>query len=190
MKEDDSIWAKETLEYTDQWFKLGILTFEIYRSQRQEWSESGADRNTEHYRYAAWRAFWCALNSISDENLKQCILLGASDSDPAMGRAMLHDILKTSWLSDEQFQIISEALNNPSEKKIVDRCSLFRKLKTDRSLENLDLVVRDGDSMVQRHVIDNYPLSHLTLEFLEEHGTARAIRNLARQKLHGSRSPE
>ena len=187
MKEDDSIWAKETLEYTDQWTELGVLTAEICRLQKQEWSKNDADRNIEHYRYGAWRTFWGGRNSISNEHLKQCILLAASDSDPAMRRAILHDILKTTWLSDEQFQKVSNELNDPSEKKIVDRYTLFRSLKKNDSSENLDRVVREGDSIVQRHVIDSYPLSRLTLEFLEEHGAVRAIRNLARQVQRSSK---
>lgn len=190
MKEDDSIWAHETLKYTVQWIKLGILTDKICQVQRQQWSKIDADRNTEHCRYGAWRAFWGARSAITNEQLNQCIALAASDVDPGMGKAMMHDMLKTTWLSDEQFQKVSNEMNEPSEKKIVDRYTLFRNLKADKSYENLDRVVREGDWIVQRHVVDNYPLSRVTLEFLEEHGEVRAVRNLARQELRINRSFE
>ena len=190
MTEDDSNWAKETLGYTDQWLELGIPTFEVYQAQRQDWSEHGAGRNTEHYRYAAWRKFWSDRESISNELLRQCISLAISDADPAIGRAMLHDILKTSRLSDQQFQMVREEMSDPSEMKIVERYSLFRQLRTDQSLESLDRAVRHGDSIVQRHVIDNYRLSRPTLEFLEEKGAVRAVRNLARQHLLSRKSLE
>jgi len=190
MKKDDSLWAKATLEYTDQWFELGILTDEICQLQHLEWSKAGADKNTEHYRYGAWRAFWGAKESISDQDLAKCIALAESDSDPAMGGAILHDILKTSWLSDEQFQMVSSHADDPSASKVISRYSLFRSLKKDHSSDNLDRVVREGDSIAQRHVIDNYPLDRSTLEFLEEHGAVRAVRNLARQKLRKSRTSD
>ena len=190
MKEDDSIWARETLEYTDQWIKLGIFTDEICQVQRQQWSKNDADRNTEHYRYGAWQAFWGAKSAISNEHLRQCIMIAASDADPGMGRTILHDILKTSWLSDEQCQKVRHEMNEPSEKKIVDRYTLFRTLRADPSHKNLDRLIRGGDSIVQRHVIDNYPLRRSTLEFLEQYGEVRAIRNLASRELRSRKSKE
>ncbi|KJZ18701.1 hypothetical protein [Loktanella sp. S4079] len=190
MNEDESIWARETLGYTDQWIELGILTDEICQVQRQQWSKIDADRNTEHYRFSAWRAFGGAKGTISNEDLQQCIMIAASDADPAMGRAILHDILKTSWLSDEQFQRVRREMNEPSEAKIVDRYTLFRTLRADPSHENLDRAVRVGDSIVQRHVIDKYPLKRTTLEFLEQYGEVRAIKNLARQELGSGKLKE
>ena len=127
-------------------------------------------------------------HSITDRNLEKCISLAVSDADPGLGAAILHDLLKVDWLSDKQFKMVSQHDNDPSLGKIIARQSQIRNLRKDHSHEHLDRIVRDGDSLVQRHVIDHYHTDHATLKFLEEYGLSRAVRNIARTKIRERKS--
>ena len=188
MRNSEFLWAKETLEYTDAWVELGILTAEITRRQLREWSKDGADQNTEHYRHGAWQTYWEVQNSITDHNLEKCISLAVSDADTGMGAAILHDMLKADWLSDKQFKTLSQHDNDPSIRKIIARQTKIRSLRKNHSHAHLYSIVRDGDSFVQRHVIDHYHPDQATLKFLEEYGLSRAVRNIARTKIRQAKS--
>ena len=113
-----------------------------------------------------------------------------SDPDIGMGGAILHDVLHTHWLSDKQFEWVSERFrafrkewNLTNSERIIDRQILYRDLTKNNSPSALDRIVREGDSQVQRHVVDRYRLNQETLKHLERHGLVKAVRNIARVKL-------
>ncbi|MEP1538033.1 MAG: hypothetical protein ABJQ34_04300 [Paracoccaceae bacterium] len=190
MQRNEVHWAQEMLNYSDTWLELGVLTNEIALNQMHLWMRDDADKNTEHYRYGAWRHYWNVKKSITSSELEKCIILAISDPDVGMGGAILHDILNAYWLSEKQFELVSEQFRTfrdkwslPNSERIIDRQLLYRSLTENNSPKDLDRVVRIGDSQIQRHVVDRYRLHQETLEYLEKKGLVRAVRNIARVKL-------
>lgn len=190
MQSSEIHWALDMLDYSDTWLELHILTNEIAQSQMQLWMKDDADKNTEHYRYGAWRTYWQAKNSITNGDLDKCVALAISDPDLGMGGAILYDVLHTSWLSDRQFELVSEQFrefrqkhNLRNSERTIDRQLLYRNLTKNNSPSDLDRVVRNCDSQIQRHIVDRYQLKQVTLEYLEDQGLVKAVRNIARVKL-------
>ena len=54
------------LGFTSAWFALGVVDGTVLARQRMEW-DKGADDNTEHYRYRAFRDFLAAHRPLSPD---------------------------------------------------------------------------------------------------------------------------
>jgi hypothetical protein len=83
----------QTLEFSQDWVELGIITPEKLKQLEAEWAK-GEDTNTEHYR---WRAFLDFMGSreVLDENTARALYkLGANDPDGAMGGSIMAEILR------------------------------------------------------------------------------------------------
>jgi hypothetical protein len=82
-----------SLGFTAAWFALGVVDKALLDRQRAEW-DRGEDHNTEHYRYAAFRAFLAAHRPLAPELAAALFELGAADPDWSMGGAMMADIVR------------------------------------------------------------------------------------------------
>ena len=83
----------QTLEFSQAWIDLGIITPEKIKQLEAEWAK-GEDRNTEHYRWRAFREFIEAKESLDKDTAWALYNLGANDPDSAMGGSIMADVLR------------------------------------------------------------------------------------------------
>ena len=83
---------RQLLELGERWFELGVLTEELLGELGREY-ESSDDRNTEHYRYGAFRKYLEAHRPLPEEMAVALYELGDQDPDSAMGGSLMNDIL-------------------------------------------------------------------------------------------------
>src|SRR5215510_2473347 len=82
-----------TLEFTQEWIDLGIITPAMLTELESEWRSSD-DRNPEHYRWRAFLNFVRSNPSPGDDVLRRLYRLGATDADSATGGSIMADILR------------------------------------------------------------------------------------------------
>jgi hypothetical protein len=83
----------QLLGFTPAWFALGVVDDVVLARQRSEW-DKGEDRNAEHYRYGAFRAFLATRRPLTPELAAALFELGAADPDQSMGGAMMADVVR------------------------------------------------------------------------------------------------
>lgn len=82
----------ELLGFTPAWFALGIADDATLAEARTRW-DTGADPNTEHYRYYAFRQFLARRRPLDAATALALYELGAADADRGMGSAIMADIV-------------------------------------------------------------------------------------------------
>ena len=90
------------LNYSNLWLETGILT-EFSLAKQVEELKSGDDDNTEHYRYKSFKYFIDKQIIIDDPLLIQIIELLKIDSDKSMAGSAALELLKKTYLTNEQF---------------------------------------------------------------------------------------
>ena len=85
--------SAQLLGFTPEWFALGVVDDSVLVRLRTEW-DKGADPNTEHYRYWAFREFLAAHRPLTQQLAEALFNLGAADIDQAMGGAIMADIVR------------------------------------------------------------------------------------------------
>jgi hypothetical protein len=182
--------ALKTLQYDSSWLEWGILNEEFLHAQLEQLSESD-DKNSEHYRYVAFRAALSGEGDISDELIESYITLARLDEDEGMARAALVDLIRSPRLTATQFQGIGRhaAFTDSELTKLHTRQALLRELKAATAVTDslFELVLSNGDSVMQRVLIDKHELSKERLEALNGRGANRAIKNIAKQLLQRRR---
>lgn len=180
---------KTLLGFTDQWFSLGILTEDSLQQYGMTY-ESSRDKNSEHYRYGAFRWYLKEHRPLSASIAEALYELGAAGPDPGMGGAIMADIVS-----------LPECPASVSAKALASGCKhLIREAKR-RSLrselqqgpftaELFDRCLASGDGGVHRTLFDNFRLSPEQLRQLAEQGATRAVRNMASNKLQHPTKPK
>jgi hypothetical protein len=84
--------VQETLQYSDEWIELGVITPEVEGELWHEWQQ-GEDHHPEHYRWRAFSDFLKVHSSLSEDSFAALYALAESDHDPVMGLAMQGDLL-------------------------------------------------------------------------------------------------
>lgn len=124
----------EHFGYTDDWLRLGVVTQADLRRQFAA-LEKSEDKNTEHYRCAAFRDYLNRIDGISDEMLHDLLALtdsGRDGCDLTVNRAF--DLVHSDLLTDSQLHLLRErpGLNQHSSFRLaVDRVLLDRRLTFD-----------------------------------------------------------
>ena len=183
--------ALKTLRYDSRWLEWGMLNEEFLHAQLEQFTASD-DKNTEHYRYAAFRAALTGEGAMSSELIESYTALAKLDEDEVMAIAALVDLIGSSRLTAEQFQGLGvvTVFAEPQLTKVYARRELLRELKAADSLTDslFDKVLSNSESVVQRVLVDKYNLSIEQLEMLKDSGANRAIRNIAKQLLQQRRA--
>ncbi len=91
----------EELEYPSVWVELGLLDEEFLGEQLNRY-RAGEDRNTEHYRYAAFLRL-LETEPFGDAFVDRFVRLVVADPDPVMGEAAIIQLLRRHPFSDVQF---------------------------------------------------------------------------------------
>lgn len=173
------------LEFGERWLRLGLLTEEGLAALGREY-ESGGDENTEHYRYRVFVKFLAAHRPLSPLLAGALYELGGDDPDPALGGAMMRDIVDLAECPDEVLDKAS-ASGRAHLVKAAWRKRLLAELKSGLTEELFARCLESGDAPMQRELLERGGLSRGQLERLAEAGSNRAVRNMARARLRGRR---
>jgi hypothetical protein len=172
---------KSLLRFGDRWLRLGLLTEEKLRALGREY-ETGKDRNTEHYRYRVFRDYLTSHRPLPAELAKALYELGREDPDPAMGGAMMADIV---GLPECPVEVMNEASASGEKHlaNLVRKKRLLAELDSGLTEELFARCVASGDAVIQRDLLERQKLSRAQLTQLAETGANRAVRNVAAARL-------
>lgn len=173
---------KTLLEFTDRWFTLGILTEEKLQQYGTTY-ETSADKNTEHYRYGAFRWYLNEHRPLSASVAEALYALGASDPDPAMGEAIMADII---GLAECPPSAVAKALASGRQHLVraAKRRSLLSELRQAPLTDELfSQCIEGGDRVIHLALMEQNSLTKEQLSVLAEQGINHAIRNMASDKL-------
>ena len=172
------------LGYTQKWMDYGFLDRKALEEQILEF-ESGQDHNSEHYRFRLFLSVLESRASLTGKEIDQYVELALEDPDPAMGRSALVELIRWPGLQEPEHERLAShaAFQEAVLRRALTRARLIRILdKSDLAVEDCDLCIRQGDSVVQRLLLEK-KLSRDQLEYLKDHGRNRAIRNMAASRL-------
>lgn len=172
------------LHYHPKWVEYGFLDSPFLHEQIAQF-ETGDDKNTEHFRYAAFRRV-LETPEIDDRFLERYIELAELDEDVVMGRAALGLLVRHKGLTNLQLDRIKghRAFAAKELQEIIERTQLLRELDyADVTEELFARCISSGKDEVQRKLISKSGLSRMQLAFLSDHGANKAVRNLANVKL-------
>lgn len=171
------------LGYTGQWLKCGLLTKEQLLVQINAY-ESEEDKNTEHYRYAAFRNYLKNKETLSDAEFDNYLKIALSDEDTVMAGAALIDLFTNIVLSDTQFDKLITQMKAFGDwtKNTLCRQTLLRRLKHEPlTTELFRECFEKGDNLIQEYLISL--ANPEQLEVLSLKGRTNKIRNMATQLL-------
>ena len=176
---------KTLLQFSDRWFRLGLLAESDLRALGQRYETSG-DKNTEHYRYQVFRDYLASHRPLSPSMAEALYELGQVDSDTAMGGAMMREIVE---LSECPANVEEQALASGEKYlvKVVKRKRMLAELNAEPTAEVIARCLTSQDADIQRELLARAKLSRNQLNQLVETGANRAIRNLATVHLRSKR---
>lgn len=176
---------KTLFQFSDQWFRLGLLTETDLHTLGQSYETSG-DRNAEHYRYKVFQDYLASHRPLSPQMAEALYELGQVDPDMAMGGAMMCDII---GLPECPPDVLEKALASGEQHliKLVGRKKLLAELNSELTAELFARCMASRDGDVQRALLAKARLSRHQVEQLARTGANRAVRNLATARLRFKR---
>ena len=166
------------LGFTAPWFSLGVITEAELTAAGAEYEASG-DTHAEHYRCGAFRRHVDANRPLPETTATALYELGAADADPAMGQAIMADIL---GLPECPASLLTRAENSGIKHLVrtAERRRLLTEIQSSAlTEERFERCLASRDSVVQRYLIENAALSRQQAEALAGQGAGKAIRKLA-----------
>jgi hypothetical protein len=118
------------LSFSKQWVDTGIVTADSFTKIKKEYLK-GEDRNAEHYRWGAFKAFIKKNDLIDTDKFYTIYGLAKNDPDYAMGRAMIFEISKRSDCPEKLIDTVIEDAVKKSDKSLLNH-ALKCKAKCDR----------------------------------------------------------
>jgi len=180
------------LGYDECWLTYGVLDLTYLLEQAAEWNRPDADKSTEHYRAAAWVHYVDGLESISTPQLLRVLELARSAFDSLLDGHVHHLLIRQSFLTDAQFDLVSEDLQNEGFTRVVKRLRLLRRLSREATPSDdlLTLCVSEGDGAVHDALLGRADLPSNYVEWLAAKGANKRIRHVAKQRLRkGAQGP-
>ena len=172
------------LHYDPKWLEYGFVDELFLQEQVTQYDEAN-DKNTEHYRYAAFRKT-IEAPTIDDVTLDRYVELAGLDEDQAMAHAALALLARHKGLTEAQLTRMKRhrAFAPPELQNIIEQTQLSRELDSSDLTDDLFArCVSFGKDNVQRKLLGKSGISPEQLAVLIYHGANRAIRNLAKEKL-------
>ncbi len=176
------------LGYNHAWLEYGLIDENLLQKQSQQYDTSD-DKNREHYRYAAFRAFLGKRIALDDTLMDRYVHLAQLDEDHEMAQSALILLIEWPYITDSQLDGLSRhpAFAEPVVKRRMKRTRLLRQLRSLPLTDELfSRCVTSRDQSVQRELLKRQDISHQQVELLQDQGVSRAVRNIAKQKLHRS----
>lgn len=174
------------LGYSPLWIEYDLLDDDFLLEQCKRYATS-YDKNTEHYRWAAFHAILAKNNVLDDTLIARYVQLAQIDEDQGMAESALLSLLRQPGLTDAQVERLSKhpAYTSPVAQRLIERIRLLRELQSSLLTEDLFMrCIASNDQTVQRQLLDRKDISCQQVELLRNQGANRAIRNIAKQRLH------
>lgn len=167
--------------YPREWLEFGLLDEEIFRAQIEAY-RGGEDRNTEHYRFAAFRAL-LERAAFDDQLVERYLTLAERDPDPGMARAAVFEIMEHPGLTSEQLERVGRS--PLCEARFLVRTQLLRALhEGSPTPELLQSCVDCREQRVHLTLLALPNLDRKLVRQLAENGATRAVRNQAAVRLN------
>jgi hypothetical protein len=116
------------LGYANEWLELGLLN-EAFLAQQLARYDAGADTNTEHYRWAAFKLL-LVRSEWSDSAIADYLKLARLDGDVSIATSAIIALIDHPSLSDEQLQQLdSTTAGSPAIEKRWRRARMLRELR-------------------------------------------------------------
>lgn len=174
------------LGYTQAWVDLGVVTPTIIETQFNEICSS-EDHHAEHYRHRAYLNFLQNKSALTDNEINQLFQLvddGPDGIDLSLQRKRtLLDFNRL--LTDAQLTRLSveyqEFSKQPIE-KAYRSITLLRNIAANGLTEDLfEDVKKHQDPDVERHILSKQLVTKAHIKWLQEFGSNKKIRNMAKQ---------
>lgn len=180
--------ALRALQYDRRWLDYGVLTPAVLLAQSEE-QRSLPHPEDEHFRCGAMFDYLGSLARISDGQLARVIELMEVDPDAVMAASVLSGmVMGHPGLTDAQFErVAAHASCRPFTKKI-ERIRLQRLRRSGGATESWFRSAVDlPDDATHRAVLAEEHVPRWALEYLEQHGVNKGVRNRAAELLKGPR---
>lgn len=173
--------------YTDAWMAAGVIDEILLEKQWKVYQESD-DHNGEHYRHGAFVYFVRNRKEFNDEEVDELLNLrdDANDFDLSLNR--LHELMMVLPLE----QLISlrtrhAVLFDKASEKFYNRHIAYRRIEREGVPAVFDDVKHLADGTLERQIVEHPTVEWEQLEWLQERGTGKKIRNMARVLLNSRR---
>jgi hypothetical protein len=177
--------AMDELGYEAKWVDYGFLDEETLRRQWMIY-QTGEDRVTEHYRYAAF----CQIldgEGLTTPKLVQLVGLVSREKDEETAESMRRVLIWWPKLADDQRAALrTEPLfatgRLQREFAIFD---LSRELHASTTISDdlSDRCFATGDETLQRQMVEHPGVTVPQLEVLIDRGKSKAVRNMAQSRI-------
>jgi hypothetical protein len=98
-----------TFGYSQKWLECEILAEDYFNAQIEDHQTTG-HTGWEHYRFGAFIHWIKNRNSATNAQINYLVELSLTDDDPLMGQSAKIELLKATWITDGQFEIVARAL--------------------------------------------------------------------------------
>jgi hypothetical protein len=169
------------LQFSDDWFRLGLLT-DTRLSELTSEFESSDDQNSEHYRYRVFCEFLKAQRSLSTSMAEDLFELGRIDPDSVLGVAMMADIVSSPGCDKT---VLDKALGSGEVAlvRVAIRAGLLAEINAGLTQELFDRCLESGDSVIERTLLEKDEISLSQIQQLAIQGSSKAVRNIAAERL-------
>src|SRR2546430_10460650 len=126
------------LQYDPKWLEYGCVDQSLLTQQSTRY-DTGDDRNTEHYRYAAFGRILERTSTIDDLTIDRYVELAKLDKDQVMAEAALGLLVSFPGLAEEQLVRMKAhpAFATPVLQSIINRTQLLRELDSPSLTEDV-----------------------------------------------------
>ncbi len=175
------------LQIHQKWLESGFITKEWLKATYERFCNSD-DKNTEHYRYAAFLQVLSSKPLISDEEIEKYIELAEIDVDKRMAEAALGALIRVGMKQDKLDWFSNHAAYQTKYlQKILKQKILLREIEENKAEPiaeaQFERYIASKDDWVQRILLWQGKLSQEQVKALSIRGTNKAVRNIANQEL-------
>jgi hypothetical protein len=184
MTDEEIAQGLQTLSYGRRWVDYGFLDPEELRQQMLIFG-TGEDRETGHYRYAAF----CRVlerESLSNEEIDRYLELVVEDPDPSMADSVRHMLVWWPKLTPDQrlrLRAHPDFTEGRLQRQFVLRDLSDQLVTPTISDKFFDQCLATGDETLQRQIVEHPGVTRRQLERLIETGKSKAVRNMASAKM-------
>ena len=177
----------EELQFDPKWLESGFITQAWLRATFDKYCNS-KDKNTAHYRYAAFLHVLSSKPSFSDEEIEKYIERAEIDIDKGMAEAALGALIKVGLKQDKLDWFNKHpAYQTKRLQKILKQKLLLSEIEQNKTEliteEQFERYIESKDDWVQKTLLWQGKLSHDQVKALSICGANKAVRNIANQEM-------
>ncbi|OYP32198.1 hypothetical protein CGZ80_20305 [Rhodopirellula sp. MGV] len=154
--------------------------------------ETSEDKNTEHYRCAAFREYLNRCDAISDQTFHDLLALtdaGPDECDLSLNRAF--DLVHSELLTESQLRWLRDRSGygqHTSFRVVIDRILIGRRLTCEGLTGSVfQEICAFNDATTIQQLLDHDDLTRDHVAWVAEHGCNKRLRNFATQLLSSRR---